>query len=182
MDRTANLLGALALLLTDALTDATRDAAGRSGAAAAALAVLAQEPGQGIEALRAPLGLTHSAAVRLIDARAADGCARRGPGGDGRSVSVTLTEAGQARGHAVLDRRAAVLDGALAPLGPAERATLTGLLERMLTWLTTDRVQAERTCRLCRNDCCPAQRCPVDLAAAAVEAAGADRRAEDGSR
>jgi DNA-binding MarR family transcriptional regulator len=165
VDRTANLLGALALLLTDALTDATQDAAGRSGAAAAALAVLGQEPGLGIEALRLPLGLTHSATVRLVDAMESDGRARRGRGPDARSVSVTLTEPGQARARAVLDGRAAVLDRALAPLTPAERDTLTTLLERLLGTLTADRPHAERVCRLCDYARCPQSDCPVDQAA-----------------
>jgi DNA-binding MarR family transcriptional regulator len=161
MKRTANLLGALAVLLSDALADATRSAAGRSGAAAAALAVLVQEPGQGIEALRLPLGLSHSAAVRLVDALEADGAARRGPGDDGRSVSVTLTDAGRAVGREVLDRRATVLDHALAGLDDAERATLATLLERILFGLTADSRHAERICRLCDYASCPEPDCPV---------------------
>jgi len=171
MDRTANLLGALALLLSDQLGTATHAAARRGGAAAAALAVLGQEPGLGIEALRGPLGLTHSAAVRLVDTLEAEGCAQRGRGADGRSVSVTLTAAGRARAEAVLEERADVLDRALAALTDAERATLTELLERLLAGLVTGVAHADRVCRLCDYATCPEADCPVGLAGNAAETA-----------
>jgi DNA-binding MarR family transcriptional regulator len=173
LDRwTGNLLGALAVLLTDELDDATHRAAGRSGATAAALAVLGQEPGQGIETLRLPLGLTHSATVRLVDGLQADGCARRGRGTDGRSVSVTLTEAGRARARAVLDGRAEVLDRALATLTRDERRALTGLLERLLPALVESDQHAERICRLCDWAVCPDEACPVTHGGRAAEGAG----------
>ena len=164
MDRTANLLGALALLLTDELASTTHEAAGRGGAAAAALAVLGQDPGLGIEALRGPLGLTHSAAVRLVDTLEADGCARRARGADGRSVSVTLTPTGEGRARAVLQQRADVLDRALAALTESERAVLAPLLERVLAGLVSDRAHADRVCRLCDYATCPEADCPVGLA------------------
>jgi DNA-binding MarR family transcriptional regulator len=176
MDRTANLLGALTLLLADELGAATQEAAGRGSAAAAALAVLAQDPGLGIEALRRPLGLTHSAVVRVVDTLESDGCAIRGRGIDGRSVSVTLTPPGLDRASALRARRGAALGEALKALAPDERSTLTGLLERLLTNLTSGRDHAGRICRLCDYSVCPEADCPVDRAVRANGTGDQSRR------
>jgi MarR family transcriptional regulator, negative regulator of the multidrug operon emrRAB len=164
MDRTANLLGAAALLLSDAVLAAATEAAGRSGAAGAALSWLAQEPACGIEQLRRPLGLSQSATVRVVDALEADGLARRSPGLDARSIRVELTAAGRRAARAVQRRRASVVDVALASLSASEQATLTGLLEKMLAALTTDGDHAERVCRLCDWTSCPDPLCPVGAA------------------
>jgi DNA-binding MarR family transcriptional regulator len=176
MDRTANLLGATALLLADAVLDGAGREAGRSGAGAAALAVLAQEPGSGIEQLRRPLGLSQSATVRVVNALETDGLAERGPGADGRSVSIRLTAAGRRRAKAVLGERAAVVEAAVGALSDDERRALTGILEKVLGALTTDRVHADRICRLCHYASCPEQVCPVELAGSAAgdPRAGAD--------
>jgi hypothetical protein len=61
--RLENLLGALAVGLSDAITSAVETTTGHAGAMGAALATLAQEPGLGIEQLRVPLGRTQSAAA-----------------------------------------------------------------------------------------------------------------------
>lgn len=172
MDRLANLLGATALLLGDGVLDKATRSAGRAGATGAALAVLAQDPGMSIEQLRQPLGLSQSATVRLVDSLVADGLARRSPGPDGRTVSVHLTRSGRSRARSVLAGRAELLDEALSDLSHAERAALTGLLEKVLAGLTTDRAQADRICRLCDYGSCPQQDCPVEQAACAAAGTG----------
>ncbi len=164
MDRTANLLGAAALVMSDAILAAAAQEAGRSGAAGAALSWLAQEPSCGIEQLRRPLGLSQSATVRVVDALEADGLARRGPGPDGRSVRVELTAAGHRAARAVQRGRSAVVDAAVAALSASEQAMLTGLLEKMLAALTTGDDHAERICRLCDWASCPDPQCPVGVA------------------
>jgi len=151
-------------LICDSVLAAAAEEAGRGGAAAAALTVLAQEPGCGIEQLRLPLGLSQSATVRVVDALQADGLARRGPGRDARSIRVELTEAGRAAAEAVLARRAGVVETGLGALSAAERATLAGLLEKLLAELTTDSAHAERVCRLCDWSSCPDPVCPVGVA------------------
>jgi MarR family transcriptional repressor of emrRAB len=173
VNRLANLLGATALLLGDGVLDRATRSAGRAGATGAALAVLAQEPGLSIEQLRQPLALSQSATVRLVDSLVADGLARRSPGPDGRTVAVHLTRTGRSRARSVLVGRAELLDTALADLSPTERDALTGLLEKVLSGLTTGRTHADRICRLCDYSTCPQQDCPVEQAAcAAVAAAG----------
>ena len=164
MDRTGNLLGAAALLLSDTLLARAAEAAGRTGAAGSALAVLAQEPGLGIEQLRQPLGLTQSATVRVVD-----GLAVRERGADARSIAVRLTPDGIVQAQAVLDSRAAVLDDALAELSGPERDLLGSSLQKVLGRLTGGRAHAEQVCRLCDYQACPQQSCPVEQAACRYE-------------
>lgn len=166
-DRLENLMGALVLAVSDSTTPAVENAAGHPGAMAAGLAVLAQEPGLGIEQLKRPLARTQSATVRIIDQLVAAGQAERRPGRDRRSISVVLTDKGTAAAGRVLDTRAAVLREALAVLDGRERKVLETLLEKVLAAVTTDRAHAERICRLCDVRACPLRACPVERAAGA---------------
>jgi MarR family transcriptional regulator, negative regulator of the multidrug operon emrRAB len=167
-ERLENLLGALTVALGDAVDAEVETAAGRPGAAAAALAVLAQEPGLGIEQLKLPLRRTQSATVRVVDQLVAEGYAERRPGRDRRSVSVFLTETGTAAAGGLLDRRSQVLRDAVAVLDAGERAALGTILEKMLGAMTENFVHSEQICRLCDIHACPAPRCPVGLAAGAA--------------
>src|SRR5215469_3410348 len=103
--RLENLLGALAVALSDAIGSAAETATGHAGAMGAALATLAQEPGLGIEQLRVPLGRTQSATVRVVDQLVAEGYAERRAGRDNRSVAVVPTETGNQAAARVLDSR-----------------------------------------------------------------------------
>ena len=76
-DRAANLLGALALGITDRLSSAIETSAGSSLSAAAAIQCIDQEPGVRVEALRVPLGLSHGAATRIVAALVAQGLVLR---------------------------------------------------------------------------------------------------------
>src|ERR687897_432069 len=80
--RDANLLGALSLAVAERVEAATRAAAAHGGSAPAALAALdVFLGGSSIDTVRKPLGLTHSAAVRLVDRLEVAGLVRRGAGG-----------------------------------------------------------------------------------------------------
>ncbi len=152
--RDANLLGAAALAIAERLPTAGRDVA--------LVALASFLDGGSIEALARVLGVSHSGAVRLVDRLVADGFVQRRDGADGRSVAVTLTDAGgdeaarlaAAREHALLDL--------LAPLGEAQRRALTAVLEPLLAGLVTERADAGHLCRLCDADACGhPDRCPV---------------------
>jgi DNA-binding MarR family transcriptional regulator len=162
--RLENLLGALALALSDSITSAVETSAGHTGAMGAALATLAQEPGLGIEQLRVPLGRTQSATVRVVDQLAAEGYAERRAGPDNRSVAVFLTDQGTEAATRVLGSRQDALTAALSALGPGERKALTAVLEKLLAAITTDRARADQICRLCDLSVCPEKVCPVELA------------------
>ncbi|MGV2386825.1 MAG UNVERIFIED_CONTAM: MarR family transcriptional regulator, partial [Thermobifida fusca] len=81
VDRVANVLGALALAVTDRTSAAIAAAAGQSVSAAAALSAMhhfLDRPT--LDQLRRVLGLTHSGAVRLVDRLVDAGLVTRGPG------------------------------------------------------------------------------------------------------
>jgi MarR family transcriptional repressor of emrRAB len=160
--RAANLLGALAIGLTDRLQRETEAAAGRTGGRAAALATLAQWPGDTIEELSHTLGLTHSATVRVIDGLVADGFATREHLGGGPAVRPRLTEAGEAQARRVLAARGGVLQWLVSDLSDEELTQLAPAVELLLQRLTTDFNAGEVICRLCELGVCPQDRCPVE--------------------
>lgn len=159
--RQANLLAAFALALDDRVQVDVSAAAGRGGQAPAALAVLSQQDGLSLEALRVQLDLSQPATVRLVDALVADHSAARRPGPDGRTRALVLTRTGRARARRLLAARRSAADDALAALTATERAVLEGLLEVMLAEVTPDPGAADVICRLCDVRACPQSTCPV---------------------
>lgn len=158
-DRTANLLGALALELAHELEAATASVVGQSGAAAAALVVIAAAPGRTIEDLRGPLGLTQPGATRLVERLAQAGWVSRGSTPGRRGLKLTLTDQGREVFDQLLAaRRAAILD-MLSPLTASQQAQLSETLETLLAARIGDRADLERVCRLCERRCC--LECPV---------------------
>jgi len=145
--------------------------------APAALASIANAPGDSLDALRRTLRLTPSGAGRLVDRLQADGLVERQPGssGDGRSIALVLTEKGQRIADSLLAERRRVLRGALGLLSPGEREALTPVLEKLLYGLTPDRERCDHTCRLCDFDDCPQDICPVEQAAVQAEHGGEKR-------
>lgn len=170
LDRQANLLGALALVITDQTGQATVAAAGQSVSAAAALSALhhfLDRPT--LDQLRKVLGLTPSGAVRLVDRLADAGLVTRGTGHDGRSRSVVLTEAGTRVAQQITAARAALLSSALEEMSPAERQTLHTLMSRIMTNIVRRKDGGAWICRLCDLDACgrASGHCPAANAAAA---------------
>jgi MarR family transcriptional regulator, negative regulator of the multidrug operon emrRAB len=177
--REANLLGAASLAIAERLERAVQDAAAHGGAAPAAIAALATFlDGSSIDVLRRPLGLTHSAVVRLADRLEAAGLVRRDPGADGRSVSIRLTGEGAKVAERIRGERETALAAALEPLSGEERAELARLHEKLLAGLTAGRADARHICRLCDSEACGHDegRCPVTRAADRAEAARAAAR------
>ena len=166
--QTANLLGALSLMIADRMADAMGEAGGRPESAAAALCALLHFLDRPtVDLLRQVLGLTSSGTVRLVDRMTEAGYAERGPGHDGRSTSVTLTEVGRAAAQRVAAARADVLEGALAGLPEADRAALRRILGTMLVGLMRGPGAVRWMCRLCDTGACRGAEggCPVGNAA-----------------
>jgi MarR family transcriptional regulator, negative regulator of the multidrug operon emrRAB len=67
VDQLSNLVGALALAVTDAQGREMAEASGLGESAAAAVVTLGEYPGLSVAALAGIVGLTHSATVRLAD-------------------------------------------------------------------------------------------------------------------
>ncbi len=180
VERDANVLGALAVIVGDRTAHAIAAEAGQSGTTAAALSALhhfLDRPT--VDAVRRVLGLTPSGAVRLVDRLEGAGFVTRGPGDDGRSRSVRLTAKGRRAAARVSAARAEVLNDALASLTSTERATLHELLGRVLGALVRQKLTAADqahgaagawTCRLCDVSACGRAdgHCPAANAATAA--------------
>jgi DNA-binding MarR family transcriptional regulator len=168
LDQTANLLGALSLMIADRMADAMDEAGGRPESAAAALSALwhfLDRPS--VDLLRQVLGLTSSGTVRLVDKMAQAGYVERGPGPDRRSTSVGLTRAGRAAAKRVGAARTEVLHNALAGLTAEERAALGTIMGKVLVGLMREPGAVRWMCRLCDTGICrgAAGGCPVGNAA-----------------
>jgi DNA-binding MarR family transcriptional regulator len=168
MDRTANLLGALALAISDAQTQAMEAASGLGRRATATLVTLGEYPGLSVAALAAILGLTHSATVRLVDDLERRDVVQRRPGADRRSVGLGLTAAGMSLRAGAMQARADMLVRSLAAVPADDREILTRVLSRILEELTTSRTAADHICRLCDEDACGRDDCPVERRAVAL--------------
>lgn len=156
--RDANLLGACALAV-----------AGRLPATASETALVALDGwlgGTTVDGLARVLALTHSGAVRLADRLEADGLLERRAGADARSRALHLTAPGHAEAVRLRAARFDAIEDVLGVLDAGERATLTGIVERLLAGITHAGASPQRTCRLCDADVCGhPDRCPVTLAA-----------------
>jgi DNA-binding MarR family transcriptional regulator len=163
-----NLVGAFGLTVADALTGAVVDVVGHSGALAAAVSYLLQEPDSGIEDLREPLRLSQPAAVRLVNQMVEDGLATRSSDSrDGRRVRIRLTNRGRSLAHSLLRARERAIDEVVESLSPDEQRTLASLLAKSLAATTQQAADAERMCRLCDTRACPPERCPIGAAVTA---------------
>jgi DNA-binding MarR family transcriptional regulator len=170
VNRDANVLGALALVIADR----TSGAVDQSHTGAAALSALDQFlDGCSVDRLRRVLGLTPSGTVRLVDRLQAAGLMRRGAGGDARTRSLTLTAAGTRAARRGAAARAAVLEDALSALAPEERRTLERLTSKVLDGVVRSKLAEQEPtpwiCRLCdlracgRDDgTCPAAKAARD--------------------
>jgi DNA-binding MarR family transcriptional regulator len=166
----ANLLGALALTVSDRLDGVVTAAAGLSASDAAALSALHHFlDSPRVDLLAQVLGLSSSGAVRLLDRLEEAGLVRRTAGADGRVTSAALTAAGRGRAEAVTRARAELVEQALAALTPAEQRQFGELAGKLLASLIRPPGATRWTCRLCDLVACgrPRGHCPVYEAAKA---------------
>src|SRR3954467_14519098 len=146
--RAANLLGALGIVLWDALSDAAEPAGGITPATAL-VALAGPSSGASIDALAGVVGLSHSGTVRLVDRLVADELVERRRGADQRSAALVLTPAGRRIARQILRGREARLQFFVTLLTDDQRGALTDLAERLLGELGADRDAEARVCRLC---------------------------------
>jgi MarR family transcriptional repressor of emrRAB len=166
-EQAGNLLGALALVLTDRVQEAAEDAGGQAPSAAAALSSLRHfQFDPSVDLLARILGLTSSGTVRLVDRLVAAGLVRRErPATDARVATLRLTPAGRRMAGKITAARAGVLRDAMAVLDAEERTLLGTLAGRVLVGLARPAgVPAVRWgCRLCDTGACRRYQggCPV---------------------
>ena len=164
--RLANILGAIAVSLNDSLMGsaglASFDSPVDHATACAALSLLRWLPGAPMPRLAASIGLSQSAAVRLIDRLASAGMVvrRREPGQ--RQVRVFLTRLGLSAAARIHRRRARVLERIVAQLEARDRDDLLRISERLARRLPQDEWHAMHVCRLCHfRSCGTDDECPV---------------------
>jgi DNA-binding MarR family transcriptional regulator len=163
----ANVVGALALVVTDELGRAVTDDLG-SVTDAAALSALAQFlDGSTVDRVHQVLGVTPSGAVRLVDRLESAGLVIRTAGRDGRSRAVRLTDSGRDRARVVGGARSAYLRGLVESLEPDEVDALRGLLAKVMARVVAAKDGGAWTCRLCDLAACrrPQGECPAMNAA-----------------
>jgi MarR family transcriptional repressor of emrRAB len=163
--RLANLLGAMALAVTDLMLTGATAAAGTSSSGAAALVVLNESDGLSATELGRRVGLTQSASARMVDALEQRGLVER-QATLGRWVAVHLTADGQATARQLLDARGGELAAVVAILSPADQETLAALLDTLLTTIYGRIGSSERICRFCDRGACihAGATCPVGQA------------------
>lgn len=164
----ANVLGAVALVVTDQSAAALAAGTELSSSAASAISALAEFlENPTLDDLRRVLGLTPSGVVRLIDRLTAMGLVSRQPGPDGRSRAVVLTGPGRAAAARLKSARLASLEGMLTGLTETEQATLRDLLGKVMGTIVEEKDGGAWICRQCNFDACEraAGRCPARQAA-----------------
>jgi DNA-binding MarR family transcriptional regulator len=162
-DRTANLLGATALAVTDLTLGGATSAVNLSASGAAALVSLAAYPGLSVTELGRRVGLTQSAAARMVDGLEADGLVERLPSPViRRMTTVHPTRRGRQVARRVLEARRSPLTDLVGVLDDGERAMLADLLSKLLTHLYGEIGHAQYMCRMCdRGRCTAPAPCPV---------------------
>jgi DNA-binding MarR family transcriptional regulator len=162
--RTANLLGAAALAVSDRVLAEAHRKVGVSASGAAALVVASAGSGLSVSELGRRVGLSQSAAARMVDSLEQNGLLERRPR-QGREVAVELTPSGRQAANTLLEARGAGLTGLIEEFSEPEQDQFAELLSKLLTRLYADVGNADLLCRLCdRASCTDGAVCPVGQA------------------
>lgn len=159
MNRTANLLGVIALAVVDRIEGTARDILSHAGETPAALIVIGYGTGPSNDKLRRILGLSHPGTVRLVDRLVADGLVERREGRDKRAIALYLTKRGKTLREELLKGRLAAIRPLLAPLTDDEMETFATLLHKMLSSMDPTDMERRTLCRLCDDRVC--SNCPI---------------------
>ena len=162
---TANILGALSVLIQDRVESAWQSDLDLSPMAAAALVQIDNEPGSSIELVAGRIGLTHSATVRVIDKLAERGLVEKDRARqDARAQSLKLSKAGKRTAQELHAARNRVTDNLLADLDPAQRKALETAVSAILHRSVDPGREADVTCRVCDDRRCTPDICPIRVA------------------
>jgi len=161
-DRVANLLGAIAVGVSDRIRFAAVEAMPSGGETAAAVVVIGHEPGLSIDQLSRVLRLSHPGTVRLVDRLVKLSLVERQPTAlDRRVVALVLTEAGDGQRDRLLAARHVALGILLGLISEEDRRALEDILEKLVAALPDGAVSALAVCRLCDNRRCI--QCPMEV-------------------
>lgn len=158
--RLTNLVGAMALTLSDEIVGLA-DALAPRGEPAAAIALIGRSSGVSIRALSMDLDLSHAATVRLVDRLALDQIVTRQRSiADGRAVELQLTTLGAEIYQQILNRRETRIIEVLAELSSDEKEILGKVSEKILVAIASGNARTSKMCRLC--DVAQCRVCPID--------------------
>jgi len=160
--RLENLLGALALSINDAMADAIAQQSAGYGSDSFALVLLSQAKTLRCDQLAKQLALAPSSVARLVDRLERAEWVQRSSGEDKRTVMLNLTTAGEQQVKHILTARQAPLAKLVETLSAKEQHSLCLLTEKLLSALTPDALCAVRNCRLCDEQACELEHCPVE--------------------
>lgn len=165
IDCSANLLGVVALAVSDRIAAAAHAALQHGGETPAALVVIGYGGG-GLsnDQLRRILRLSHPGAVRLVDRLVADGLVERRKGQDKRANALHLSDRGMAVREDLLRGRLSAIQAILAPFSVDERQQLSALLRKALSAMETTAQDRRTLCRLCDERICIDCPIPADAA------------------
>lgn len=160
--RTENLLGALAVLVTDEMY-ALNTLPGLAGPTARAmLNAIGQYPDASIELLRDAVALSHPAAVRAVGGLVDAGLVQKRAGVDKRSVALALTATGRREVKRLQSARENILSRVVGHLDGDERKVFEALLIKLLWHETRDPAHAMQLCRFCDDGPCLKAGCPIE--------------------
>lgn len=160
--RTENLLGALAVLVTDEMFALHSLPALAGPTARAMLNAIGQYPDASIELLRDAVALSHPAAVRAVAGLVDAGLVEKRAGVDKRSVALALTASGRREVKRLQSARENILMRIVGHLDSDERRVLEDLMIKMLWHETRDPAQAMQLCRFCDDGPCLKAGCPIE--------------------
>jgi DNA-binding MarR family transcriptional regulator len=161
----ANKLGALGVLLSDALEKTNDDL---SPSAAALLLTLFYGPDVTSTAAAKVAGVRQPTAVRIVDGLARRGLIQRNERA-GRITRLTVTLEGRKRARSLQMTRLGAMADILHALSKRERATFGQVLDKLLRAATHSRAFARTTCRLCDHKLCTGALCPIGTRATELE-------------
>ncbi|RDI48351.1 MarR family winged helix-turn-helix transcriptional regulator [Nocardia mexicana] len=162
-ERVSNLLGAVALAVSDKMIRQVTAATRLSPSASASLVVLRESGPIGVTELGRRVGLTQSAATRTLDSLEGAGLVQRTR--TGRDRAIALTGTGRRKAAGVLRARDEWLGALTAALDEDERRSLDLILGKILTRVYDDVPAADLLCRLCDRQACTHDLvCPVGQA------------------
>jgi DNA-binding MarR family transcriptional regulator len=162
--QTANILGALALLIQDRVQTRWQEELGLSPMAAATLIQVEWESGCSIELAARYIGLSHSATVRIVDKLVEAGLVSKDrTDKDARVQSLKLTRAGKRIEQQLHAARNKVTDELLSLLPPQQVDALGSSIGTILRGAVTDPVESYTTCRVCDENRCQVEICPIQV-------------------
>jgi DNA-binding MarR family transcriptional regulator len=158
-DRSANLLGALSLLVEGEVRAAVSGAVSGGGVLAEAVIAVKDQPGVTVDWLSRVLRVSQPGAVHVVNRMVELGWVEKRPGADARSRALFLTRDGKSTARAILRARRQALRELVDRLSPWQREQLSGIAGTLLRPLPRTDQDLARLCRLCERACCGS--CPV---------------------